>query len=110
MAVESTGAPPLITAALEAVREKGTVLQVGAAPPDFKLELVPFTYMIPGKSYRGVVEGESYPPEFVPKMVEWYREGRFPVDRIVKFFKPDQWQDAIHQMHTGEAVKPVIVW
>ncbi|KAG8631104.1 hypothetical protein KVT40_000244 [Elsinoe batatas] len=108
--VETSGAPPLIEAAMDFTRAKGSILQVGAAPPGWELKLEAFSYLTQGKSYRGVVEGESNPPEYVPKMVQWYREGRFPVDKLVKFMKADEFKRGLHEMHTGETIKPVILW
>ncbi|PNS19351.1 hypothetical protein CAC42_2528 [Sphaceloma murrayae] len=110
VAVETTGVPALIKAAVEYTRAKGQVLQVGSAPPDFKLEVECFGYMVSGKSYRGVIEGESNAPEYVPKMIQWYREGRFPLDKIVKFMDAKEFDKGLHEMHTGETIKPVILW
>ena len=25
--------------------------------------------------------------QFVPKMIQWYREGKFPVEKIIKYFE-----------------------
>lgn len=126
MAVDTTGVPFLIKAGLEFIRPKGQLLQVGSAPMDFKLEIPPFSFMITGKTYRGVIEGESNPPEYVPKMIQWYKEGRFPVDKLVKFYKAEEFDKGLHEMvskltsrfgafsdgrqHTGETIKPVLLW
>ena len=43
-------------------------------------------------------------------MIQWYREGRFPVDKLVKTFPAEEFEKAIHEMHDATTVKPVIVW
>jgi hypothetical protein len=27
------------------------------------------------------------PVQFVPEMISWYRDGNFPIDKVIKFFK-----------------------
>jgi Zn-dependent alcohol dehydrogenase len=64
-------------------------------------------------------------------MISWYREGKFPIDKVIKFFKVrtarsknqliqrsdyffamevDSLEHALHEMHSGATVKPVLVW
>ena len=43
-------------------------------------------------------KGEAYPPEYVPKMIGWYREGKFPFDRLCKFMKADEFEQALKEM------------
>ncbi|TKX20988.1 S-(hydroxymethyl)glutathione dehydrogenase-like protein 1 [Elsinoe australis] len=110
VAVETTGVPALIKACIDFTRIKGQVLQVGSAPTDFQLELNAFGFMPTGKTYRGVIEGESFAPEYVPKMIQWYREGRFPIDKFSKFMDAAEFQKGLHEMHTGETIKPILLW
>ena len=96
--VETTGAPFLIKAGLDYLRPRGLMCQIGTAPFGFDLEFNCFGFMVAGKTYRGVIEGESRPWEFVPKMIRWYREGRFPVDKLVKFLPVEEFQRGLHEM------------
>jgi Zn-dependent alcohol dehydrogenase len=108
--VDTTGAPALVKAAIEFAGPVGKVCQVGTCPFDFKLEVEVFSYMIRGIQYIGAIEGQAYPPEFVPKMVQWYREGRFPIDKMIKIMPVDKFNDALHEMHEGSTIKPVLAW
>lgn len=47
---------------------------------------------------QGAIEGESYPPEYIPKMIQWYREGRFPIDKLCKFMPADDFEQALKEM------------
>lgn len=62
------------------------------------------------KQLMGAIEGDSIPSKAVPEMIQWWREGRFPVDKLVKFFPADKYEEAISEMKTGETIKPVLVW
>lgn len=96
--VDTTGAPPLVNAGIASLRNKGRYYQVGTTPFDFKLEQNMFEFMVAGKSVNGAIEGEAYPPEYVPKMIGWYREGKFPFDRLCKFMKADEFEQALKEM------------
>jgi Zn-dependent alcohol dehydrogenase len=43
-------------------------------------------------------------------MVKWVREGSLPLQKIVKFYKAEDFEQAIRDMQSGETIKPVIVW
>ncbi|KAK0890136.1 hypothetical protein LTR02_014916 [Friedmanniomyces endolithicus] len=98
IAIDTTGAPPLIKAGIEAIRNKGRYIQVGSAPFDFQCEFNMFTFMVAGKSVQGAIEGEAYPAEFVPQMIKWYREGRFPIDKLTKFMPAEDFEQALKEM------------
>lgn len=108
--IETTGVPFLIQAAVDFARNRGKVMQVGSAPFDFKLEITVFDFMVRGLQYIGAVEGQAHPPGFVPKMVQWRKEGRFPVDKLMKLMPADEFEAALHEMHAGETIKPILCW
>lgn len=108
--VDTTGVPALIKAGLESTRNCGKYIQVGSSPFDFKLEISLFQHMVSGKQIIGAIEGQAYPPEYVPRMIKWYREGKFPIDRMVKFMKADDFEQALKEMHDGLTIKPVLCW
>ena len=62
------------------------------------------------KRYAGISEGDSNPPEFIPFLMRLYEEGKFPVDKLVKTYKVEDFDVAVHDMHTGVVCKPVILF
>ena len=46
--------------------------------------------MIPGKAIRGILEGESVPDIFIPQLIELNLQGRFPFEKLTKFYSLDQ--------------------
>lgn len=108
--VDTTGVPALIKAMIEFSRNRGKILQVGSAPFDFKLELPVFDFMVRGLQYIGAIEGQAHPPEFVPKMVRWYKEGKFPVDKMMKLMPAEEFEKAVKEMHDGTTIKPILTW
>ncbi|TDF62215.1 aldehyde dehydrogenase family protein [Cupriavidus sp. L7L] len=55
---------------------------------------------------RGFPTGLAEPDVLVPRFVELYRQGRFPVDRLVERFPLARIEDAIRAAERGEASSP----
>jgi aryl-alcohol dehydrogenase len=45
----------------------------------------------------------------IPRLIALHRQGRFPVDRLVTFFRFDDIQSAIEACEQGRAVKPILL-
>jgi len=109
--IETTGVPTLIEAGIEFTRSGGKYIQVGVAPLDYHLSTVNlFALMVTGKQIMGAIEGKVLPTEFVPKMIQWYREGKLPLEKMTKLLPAEEFESALHGMHDGTMVKPILVW
>lgn len=64
--------------------------------------------MTAGKRNIGIIEGDSKPDLFIPVLVEVYTQGRFPFDKLVKFYTLDQINQAAEDSEKGVTIKPVI--
>jgi aryl-alcohol dehydrogenase len=53
-------------------------------------------------------EGEATPDTFIPTLIELHRQGRFPFDRMVRFYALADINKAIADSLEGHAVKAVI--
>lgn len=62
-----------------------------------------------GRRLRGVVEGDADPDRFIPQLVEYYRQGRLPFDRLVRFYPLDQINDAVAASESGQVIKPILL-
>jgi len=64
--------------------------------------------MAEGKSMIGVIEGDSVPRVFIPQLVEFYKTGKFPFDKLIKFYDFSEINQAFEDSATGVTVKPVL--
>ncbi len=64
--------------------------------------------MTAGKRIIGIIEGESKPDLFIPALVELYMQGRFPFDKLVKFYTLDQINQAAEDSEKGITIKPIV--
>jgi aryl-alcohol dehydrogenase len=107
-AIECSGVPACLPQALDAVVPGGTVAVVGAPPLGTTAPIDVNELMSVSRTIRGVVEGDSISHEFIPRLVEEWRRGRFPVDRLVTAYDFDQINEAAAAAERGEVVKPVL--
>lgn len=106
--IDTTGIPAVCDAALEALAPRGELALVGAYPAGVGLQAEASFLMSGGRVIRGVVEGGADPQAFIPELIEHYRAGRFPFDRLVQFFDFDDIAEAIEAGESGRVVKPVL--
>ena len=57
---------------------------------------------------RGILEGESVPDIFIPQLIELNAQGRFPFEKLVKFYSLDQINRAAKDSENGSRTKPII--
>ncbi|MGK2940870.1 MAG: zinc-binding dehydrogenase, partial [Immundisolibacter sp.] len=57
---------------------------------------------------RGIIEGDSNSDVFIPRLIELYRQGKFPFDKLIKFYSLDQINQAAADSEGGGTLKPVL--
>ena len=62
-----------------------------------------------GRTVRGIIEGDSIPDIFIPRLIALWKQGRFPFDRLIRFFRLDEIEDAVSASASGEVLKPVLL-
>jgi aryl-alcohol dehydrogenase len=106
-AVDTTARPEVIASALVALRACGTLALVGLGA--LSAELPVGLIMGKGLRVRGVVEGDSAPHLFIPRLAEFWRRGVLPLDKLVTRFAFDDFDVRWTAAKAGTAVKPVVV-
>ncbi|MCI5647878.1 MAG: NAD(P)-dependent alcohol dehydrogenase [Fusicatenibacter sp.] len=104
--VETSGAEAFILAALRCLRFKGIEAIVGVAG-DVTVN-VQGDIMGEAKTVTGVIEGESVAKIFIPQLLDYYRRGMFPFDRLVKFYPFEQINKAVEDSHKGGCIKAIL--
>lgn len=107
-ALDSTGIPAVIRTAVAALRPRGRCGIVGASRPGTQLELDANDVMQNCKHVFGIIEGDSVPDVFIPRLIDLHMQGRFPFDRLVRFYDFDQINQAAEDSEKGIALKPIL--
>ena len=61
-----------------------------------------------GRSVVGIIEGQSVPDHFIPKLVDLYRQGSLPLEKIVGFYAFDEIDQAVRDSENGKVVKAIL--
>lgn len=106
-ALDTTGVPAVVSAAIEALAPRGICGLVAGGPG--ATTPLPFNHMfVGGRTVRGIMEGDVVPASFIPMLIELYIQGRFPFDKLIRFYSLDEINLAFADAASGEVVKPVI--
>jgi aryl-alcohol dehydrogenase len=109
-ALDTTGAPALLRTAVDALGIRGTVALVGAAAPGTEATFEIGASLTKGWTFKTIVEGSSVPQTFIPALVDLWRSGRFPFDRLVKAYPFSAINQAFADSESGATIKPVVVF
>ena len=55
-----------------------------------------------------MIQGDSVPKEFIPKLVDHIVAGRFPVERMITFYDLAEINRAAAESSAGKTIKPVL--
>jgi len=106
-AVETSALPEVFREAIESLLPGGTCILLGSARKgtDASFEM-PFLQQ--GRVVRGVVQGDSMPGEFIPRLVDYIMDGKFPIEKMITFYDLADINLAAEESSTGLTIKPVL--
>jgi aryl-alcohol dehydrogenase len=61
-----------------------------------------------GRKMQGILGGSANPQLFIPLMINYWRQGRFPFDRLITEFAFADLDKAWQASRTGEVIKPIL--
>jgi aryl-alcohol dehydrogenase len=106
-AVEASAVPAVLSDAVKSLMPGGICALLGSARRGTEASFeMPFLQQ--GRSIRGVVQGDSIPKEFIPKLVDLVVEGKFPIDKMIKFYDLADINRAAEESSAGSTIKPVL--
>ena len=109
-ALDTTGIPDVIAIAVETMLPNGMLGLIAVPPPEATLPANMMSMLVRGVGVKCITEGDADPQVFIPQMLEYYKAGKFPFDKLIKTFAFDQINEAAKASESGEAIKPVMVF
>lgn len=106
-ALDTTGNPTVIETAVSCLAPHG-VCGLISSGKGASVSLNLLQMMLGGRVVRGIHQGDSVPGTFIPQLIEFYKAGRFPFDRLLSFYDFKDINQAIADMESGKAIKPVL--
>jgi S-(hydroxymethyl)glutathione dehydrogenase / alcohol dehydrogenase len=88
----------------------GVSVIVGVAGAGEEISTRPFQ-LVTGRIWKGTAFGGAKSRRDVPKMVDWYMEGKLNIDDLITQVMPiERINDAFDMMHRGEGIRSVITF
>lgn len=109
-ALDTTGIPAVIGQAAETLLANGLLGLLGVSPMEAALPVSIMSLVMRGAGIKAIFEGDSNPQVFIPQLIQLYRDGLFPFDKLIKTFPFEQINDATRASEDGSVVKPVVVF
>jgi len=97
--------------ALEAAHKGwGESIIIGVAPAGAEISTRPFQ-LVTGRSWRGTAFGGARGRTDVPKIVDWYMQGKIEIDPMITHrLTLDEINKGFELMHAGESIRSVVVY
>ncbi|RFU28222.1 hypothetical protein B7463_g8101, partial [Scytalidium lignicola] len=109
-AYDTTGVIKVVHDMIEASAQNAVVASVGSAPQGSKVQIELPEWIGRGMHFTGSCQGSSVPQLFIPALIEFWKQGRFPVDRLIKRYHYTEINKAKDDLHHGDCVKGVLLW
>ena len=88
----------------------GESIIIGVAPSGTEIATRPFQ-LVTGRVWRGTAFGGARGRTDVPKIVDWYMEGKINIDDLITHTMPlDKINDAFDLMHEGKSIRSVVLY
>ncbi len=108
---ECIGNVDIMRVALESChRGWGQSIIIGVAGAGQEISTRPFQ-LVTGRSWKGTAFGGARGRTDVPKIVDWYMDGKIAIDPMITHTMPlDQINDAFDLMRGGESIRSVVIF
>lgn len=88
----------------------GQSIIIGVAPAGAEISTRPFQ-LVTGRSWRGTAFGGARGRTDVPKIVDWYMNGKIEIDPMITHTMPlEDINKGFDLMHHGESIRGVVVY
>jgi S-(hydroxymethyl)glutathione dehydrogenase / alcohol dehydrogenase len=88
----------------------GESIIIGVAPSGTEISTRPFQ-LVTGRVWKGSAFGGARGRTDVPKIVDWYMEGKIDIDSLITHTMPlDEINTAFDLMHEGKSIRSVVVY
>ena len=108
---DATGNVGVMRTALEAAHKGwGESVIIGVAPAGAEIATRPFQ-LVTGRVWRGTAFGGAKGRTDVPKIVDWYMDGKIEIDPMITHtMSLDKINEGFDLMHEGKSIRSVVVF
>jgi len=108
-AFEMAGAAKALELAYRVTRRGGTTVSAGLSHPDQRMSLPHLSLVAEERTLKGSYLGSCVPSRDIPRYIEWYREGRLPVNRLLsERIRLEDINGAFDRLAAGASIRQVV--
>jgi aryl-alcohol dehydrogenase len=96
----------VFTLAVQVLGNRGTAGFVTRPRGDWQPDMM--NLLAGGKKLVGILGGSANPRLFIPKLIEFWRQGRFPLEKLVTTYSFADFDKAWHDCEAATVVKAVL--
>lgn len=105
--VECSGKGFIAKQALSALKKSGELALIGAGYEPTEIDLNT-EFLFGTKKLVGYIAGKVSSQYFVPKLIEYHKMGKFPFEKMVKFYDFEDIEKAFADSASGKTIKPIL--
>lgn len=106
--VDTTGISSVMKASIEVLGIGGISAPVAVTPNSIELNTF-LDLVLSNRKLIGVLMGDAVPQIAIPQLIQFHKEGKFPFDKLVKFYKFSEINQAVADSNSGQTIKPILI-
>ncbi|MEI7626304.1 MAG: zinc-dependent alcohol dehydrogenase family protein [Actinomycetota bacterium] len=108
--IETAGSVAVLEMAYLATRRGGTTVTVGLPNPEALLSIPAATLVAEERTLKGSYLGSANPSEMLPKLFDFWRAGKLPVERLITGrLTLEEINEGFDRLASGEAIRQIVV-
>jgi aryl-alcohol dehydrogenase len=108
--IDTTGRREVMQTAVQVLGQQGVAAFVAHTGTGGELGLDVKDLILGSKTVRGVIEGGRSAEYNIARILDHYKRGEFPFERLIKTYRPSEIDAALDDTLSGAVIKPVICW
>lgn len=105
--LETSAVPEVLRQAIDSLMPAGTCVLLGSARGGTEVSF-DMKFLQEGRVVRGVMQGDSDARNFIPKLVDFVVDGKFPIEKLITFYDLSEVNRAAKESSEGLVIKPVL--
>lgn len=106
--IDTTGVTEVVETSIRTLGINGVAAPIAISDKEITLEPTSDLTMV-ARTVKGVRMGNTVPQITIPKMISLYKEGKFPFDKLVKYYKFEDINKASEDSNNGSTIKPILI-
>lgn len=108
--VDTTSVPAVLNQAARSLAVRGTLVAVGNTTFGTEAPFEIGESQVKGWTFTMNVQGSSVYPIFIPRLIELWKQGRFPFEKLVKTYPFADIEQGFIDSKAGSTIKPIILY